>query len=67
MIFWLGQHICEIKKDKRNEWRYLLEIEMEAMTTGLFDAVMADVAEEFIAYAAHMLDELEIYTTDNFR
>lgn len=75
-ILLLGQHICEIKKgvwsflleDKSNEWRYLLEAEMEAMTTGLFDAVahpdrafrrcqswndeMADVAEEFIAYAA---------------
>lgn len=73
----LGQHFCEIEKgvwsfqmeNKSNEWRYLLETEMEAMTTGLFDAVahpdrafrrcrawndeMADIAEEFIAYAAH--------------
>lgn len=76
-ILLLGQHICEIKKgvwsfqleDKSNEWMYILETEMEAMTTGLFDAVahpdrafrrcpcwddkMADIAEKFIAFAAH--------------
>lgn len=76
-ILLLGQHFCEIEKgvwsfqleDKRNEWKYLLESEMEAMTTGLFDVVahpdrafrrclcwddeMADIAEEFIAFAAY--------------